>query len=61
MANYQQWTSSYNPKVTISLKYRGVKYNKMCDSQQSVHFVQTNDQKSTILKEWGQSSQKNVL
>ena len=61
MANYLQWTSSYNPKVTISLTYRGVKYNKMCDSQQSVHFVQTNDQKSTILKEWGQSSQKNVL
>ena len=61
MANYQQWTSSYNPKVTISLSYRGVKYNKMCDSSQSVHFVQTNDQKSTILKEWGQSSQKNVL
>ena len=61
MANYQQWSLSYNPKVTISLTYRGVKYNKMCDSQQSVHFVQTNDQKSTILKEWGQSSQKNVL
>ena len=61
MANYKQWTQSYNPKVTISLTYRGVKYNKMCDSQQSVHFVQTNDQKSTILKEWGQSSQKNVL
>ena len=61
MANYQQWTSSYNPKVTISLTYRGVKYNKMCDSSQSVHFVQTNDQKSTILKEGGQSSQKNVL
>ena len=61
MANYQQWTSSYNPKVTISLSYRGVKYNKICDSQQSVHFFNQSDLKSTILKEWGQSSQKNVL
>ena len=49
MADYQQWKQSYNPKVTISLTYRGVKYNKMCDSQQSVHFVQTNDLKSVIL------------
>ena len=49
MATYQKWDQSYNPKVTISLTYRGVKYNKMCDSSQSVHFVQTNDLKSTIL------------
>ena len=61
MANYQQWTSSYNPKVTISLTYRGIKYNKMCDSPQSVHFVQTNDPKSSILKEWGKYLTKNVL
>ncbi len=49
MATYQKWDQSYNPKVTISLSYRGVKYNKMCDSQQSVHFVLTNDLKSFIL------------
>ena len=61
MANYQQWTSSYNPKVTISLSYRGVKYNKMCDSSQSVHFFNQSDQKSTILKEWGKYLTKNVL
>ena len=30
----------------------------MCDSQQSVHFVQTNDLKSTILKEWEKNPQK---
>mgnify|MGYP001178898070 CR=1 FL=1 len=45
----------YDGKVIISLSYRGVKYNKMCDSQQSVHFVQTNDLKSTILINEGAS------
>ena len=38
MATYQKWSDSYAPKVqTIRLSYRGVKYNKVCDSQQSVH------------------------
>ena len=38
MATYQKWEQSYVPKVTtIRLSYRGVKYNKVCDSQQSVH------------------------
>ena len=47
MATYQQWTQSYTPKVILT--YRGVKYNKICDSQQSVHYVLTNDLKSIIL------------
>ena len=39
MGTYQQWDQSYTNKVqTIRLSYRGVKYNKMCDSKQSVHF-----------------------
>ena len=39
MATYQKWDQSYNDKVTtIRLSYRGVKYNKICDSSQSVHF-----------------------
>ena len=39
MATYQKWDQSYTPKVqTIRLSYRGVKYNKMCDSKQSVHY-----------------------
>ena len=38
MATYQKWDQSYTTKVqTIRLSYRGVKYNKVCDSQQSVH------------------------
>ena len=38
MGTYQQWEQSYVPKVTtIKLSYRGVKYNKMCDSKQTVH------------------------
>ena len=38
MAYHQEWDKSYVPKVqTIRLTYRGVKYNKVCDSQQSVH------------------------
>ena len=38
MATYQKWSDSYAPKVqTIRLSYRGVKYNKMCDSKQTVH------------------------
>ena len=45
MATYQKWDQSYNPKVTISLSYRGVKYNKMCDSQQSVHYFNQSDPK----------------
>ena len=36
MATYQQWTQSYAPKVILT--YRGVKYNKVCDSKQSVHY-----------------------
>ena len=36
MATYQKWDQSYAPKVTtIRLSYRGVKYNKTCDSKQS--------------------------
>ena len=36
MGTYQQWEQSYTNKVqTIRLTYRGVKYNKMCDSRQS--------------------------
>ena len=36
MATYQKWEQSYTPKVTtIMLSYRGVKYNKTCDSRQS--------------------------
>ena len=36
MATYQKWEQSYAPKVqTIRLAYRGVKYNKTCDSRQS--------------------------
>ena len=36
MATYQKWDQSYTNKVTtIKLTYRGVKYNKMCDSKQS--------------------------
>ena len=36
MATYQKWDQSYLDKVTtIKLTYRGVKYNKMCDSKQS--------------------------
>jgi len=50
-----------NNKLSISLSYSRGKYNKMCDSQQSVHFVQTNDLKSIILKEWEKYPQKNVL
>ena len=39
MATYQKWDQSYTSKVqTIRLSYRGVKYNKVCDSQQSVHY-----------------------
>ena len=39
MATYQKWDQSYAPKVqTIRLAYRGVKYNKTCDSKQSVHY-----------------------
>ena len=39
MATYQKWDQSYTPKVTtIKLTYRGVKYNKMCASSQSVHY-----------------------
>jgi len=39
MATYQKWEQSYAPKVTtIKLTYRGVKYNKMCASSQSVHY-----------------------
>jgi len=39
MATYQKWDQSYTPKVqTIRLSYRGVKYNKVCASQQSVHY-----------------------
>ena len=39
MATYQKWDQSYTNKVTtIRLSYRGVKYNKMCDSKQSVHY-----------------------
>ena len=39
MATYQKWDQSYVPKVqTIRLAYRGVKYNKTCDSKQSVHY-----------------------
>jgi len=39
MATYQKWDQSYTNKVTtIRLSYRGVKYNKVCDSQQSVHY-----------------------
>ena len=33
MATYQKWSESYAPKVTLT--YRGVKYNKTCDSRQS--------------------------
>ena len=37
MATYQKWEQSYAPKVTtIRLSYRGVKYNKTCDSRESV-------------------------
>ena len=39
MATYQKWDQSYTNKVTtIRLSYRGVKYNKVCDTKQSVHF-----------------------
>ena len=39
MGTYSQWDQSYMNKVTtIRLSYRGVKYNKVCDSQQSVHY-----------------------
>ena len=38
MATYQKWSDNYTNKVkTIKLTYRGVKYNKSCDSSQSVH------------------------
>ena len=33
MATYQKWEQSYAPKVILT--YRGVKYNKTCDSKQS--------------------------
>ena len=36
MATYSQWSQSYTPKVILT--YRGVKYNKTCDSPQSVHY-----------------------
>ena len=36
MATYQKWSESYAPKVILT--YRGVKYNKTCDSKQSVHY-----------------------
>ena len=36
MATYQKWSESYAPKVILT--YRGVKYNKVCASKQSVHF-----------------------
>ena len=36
MATYQKWSESYAPKVILT--YRGVKYNKVCASQQSVHY-----------------------
>ena len=45
----------YDGKLSISLSYSRVKYNKMCDSQQSVHYVQTNDLKSFILINEGAS------
>ena len=36
LATYQKWSDSYTNKVTtIKLTYRGVKYNKTCDSKQS--------------------------
>jgi len=39
MATYQKWSDSYTNKVTtIRLSYRGVKYNKVCASSQSVHY-----------------------
>ena len=39
MATYQKWSDSYAPKVqTIRLTYRGVKYNKVCASKQSVYY-----------------------
>ena len=39
MATYQKWDQSYNDKVTtIRLSYRGVKYNKVCASPQSVYY-----------------------
>ena len=39
MATYQKWDQSYTPKVTtIRLSHRGVKYNKVCASRQSVHY-----------------------
>ena len=38
MAYHQEWDQSYTNKVTtIRLSYRGVKYNKICDSKQTVH------------------------
>ena len=36
MATYQKWSESYAPKVILT--YRGVKYNKVCASKQSVHY-----------------------
>ena len=40
MATYQKWDQSYTPKVTtIRLSYRGVKYNKVCATKQSVHQI----------------------
>ena len=39
MATYQKWSDSYTNKVTtIRLSYRGVKYNKVCASPQSVYY-----------------------
>ena len=56
MATYQKWDQSYTPKVTtIKLTYRGVKYNKMCASSQSVHFF-TNCPWSGVLLKSGRDS-----
>ena len=39
MAYHQEWEQSYVPKVTtIKLSYRGVKYNKICATSQSVQY-----------------------
>ena len=35
MGTYSQWDQSYAPKVILT--YRGVKYNKVCATRQSVH------------------------